>query len=370
MKILYVTTIGATMSFFSQFIEELVTEGHLVDIATNDSVRKVPDCYEKFGCRVFSLTCSRSPLDKGNWNSIWQIRRLVEEEKYDIVHCHTPIAATCTRLACRKLRKSCGVKVFYTAHGFHFYKGAPLKNWLFYYPVEKICSYFTDVLITINHEDYDLAKKKMKARRIEYVPGVGVDISRFQGVLVDRVAKRADLGISAEATLLLSVGEVNQNKNHQAIIRAMAMLKRDDLYYAIAGIGPETDALKTLADDLGISDQVLLLGYRKDIPELCYAADIFCFPSRREGLGLAAIEAMACGLPIITSDKHGINDYSMDGTTGFKCAPTDVEGFSNAIRRLADDPILRENIGIGNIQRSLKYNVNHIISLMKDVYAL
>ena len=370
MKILYVTTIGSTMSFFKTLIRELLDEGHTVDIATSETVKPVPACYREWGCRVFPLPCSRSPLSKGNLTAIKAIRRIVTENGYDLVHCHTPIAAACTRLACRKLRKKQGLKVFYTAHGFHFYKGAPLKNWLIFYPVEKLCAHYTDKLITINSEDFALAQRKMKAKEVLYVPGVGVDLTRFRSLTVDKAAKRRELGIPEDATLLLSVGEVNQNKNHQVIVRAMAQLRRDDLHYMIAGFGPMSDELRRLAEELGISDRLHLLGYRKDVPELCCAADIFCFPSCREGLGLASIEGMACGLPLITSDKHGINDYSVDGVTGYKCEPTDVDGFAQAIERLANDPALRESMGKGNIERAQKYRVQTINSQMHEVYTV
>jgi glycosyltransferase involved in cell wall biosynthesis len=370
MKILYVTTVGATMTFFRDFIRELTREGHSVDIATNDSVRKVPECYNEYGCRVFSLPCSRSPLNKGNLEAIGQIRRLVEQEKYDIVHCHTPVAAACTRIACRKFRKAWGLKVFYTAHGFHFYKGAPLKNWVIFYPVEKLCSYFTDKLITINHEDYDLAKRKMKAKEVRYVPGVGIDLSRFENVQVDRAAKRREIGVPEDAVLLMSVGELNENKNHQVIIRALAKLNDPSVHYAVAGQGSKRDALLELANALGVSDQVHLLGFRNDIPELNHAADAFCLPSHREGLGLSAIEAMACGLPIITSNVHGINDYSTDGVTGYKCAPTDVDGFSNAVGKLINDGHLRMKMGQDNRLLAKKYEVNAINPTLKNIYGL
>lgn len=159
------------MGFFKNFIKELLEDGHTVDIATNETTSKVPDCYREWGCQIYQISCTRSPFNKGNIDAIRQIRKIAADGSYGIVHCHTPIAAMCTRLACRKLRKS-GLKVFYTAHGFHFYKGAPLKNWLVYYPIEWLCAHWTDVLITINKEDFELAKKKMKAKRVEYVPGV------------------------------------------------------------------------------------------------------------------------------------------------------------------------------------------------------
>ena len=162
MKILYVTTIGLTMIFFKGLVKELIDVGHIVDIACNEETHKVPDCYREWGCKVYEIDCSRSPLSNGNIRAIRELKRIVYENHYDIVHCHTPIAGACTRLACKDFRKY-GVKVFYTAHGFHFYKGAPIKNWLLFYPIEKLCSRFTDTLITINKEDYSLAKKRMKA---------------------------------------------------------------------------------------------------------------------------------------------------------------------------------------------------------------
>ncbi len=359
-----------TMGFFKSFIKELMDEGHTVDLACNAEASPVPSFYEELGCRIHQIDCSRSPISSQTLKAMKQIRRLVETNAYDLVHCHTPVAAACTRLACRKLRKKQGVKVFYTAHGFHFYKGAPLKNWMIYYPVEKLCARYTDKLITINQEDYALAQRKMKAKAVLYVPGVGVDLARFQNVSVDKSAKRRELGISNEATLLLSVGELNENKNHQVIIRAMAQLHRDDLYYMIAGVGPKADELKRLAESLDLADRVHLLGYRKDIPELCHMADIFCFPSYREGLGLAAIEGMACGLPMITSNVHGINDYSEDGVTGYKCAPADVVGFASAIQRLINDPASQSTMGQNNIRLVEKYDVAKINALMKGIYDL
>ena len=369
MRILYVTTIGGTMNFFKEFIKELVISGHEVDIACNDSVSKVSEFFGELGCKVYSIATSRSPLNKDNIIAIKQIRELVQNKKYNIVHCHTPIAAMCTRLACRKVRKQ-GTRVFYTAHGFHFYKGAPLKNWLMYYPMEKICSYWTDVLITINTEDYALAKKKMKAKKVEYVPGVGIDLQKFNEVLVDKEAKRQEFGIPKDAILLLSVGELNENKNHQIIIRAMAELMNLKYHYIIAGKGGKLEELKKLAEELDLSNNIHLLGFRNDINELCKIADIFCFPSYREGLGLAAIEAMACGLPLVTSNVHGINDYSEDNVTGYKCSPNDVESFSRNIKRLAESSMLRMKIKENNCRLAHKYDVKDIICIMKDLYEL
>lgn len=369
MKILYVTTISASMNaFFKAHIEMLVNEGHSVELACNDANWPIDDFYYTLGCRYHHVDFSRSPLSLDNLKAYGQLKNIIINGGYDIVHCHTPNAAVITRLVCRKLRKKNNLKVFYTAHGFHFYKGAPKLNWLVYYPIEKLCSRFTDKLITINQEDYELAKSKFKAKEVCYVPGVGIDLSRFENVEVDRTEKRREIGVPEDAFLLVSVGELNENKNHQVIIRAMAKLGNPNIHYAIAGVGDKKEYLEELAQTLGMSDRLHLLGYRRDIPELNTAADAFCFPSHREGLGLAAIEAMACGLPIITSNVHGINDYSIDGVTGYKCSPTDAEGFASAIEKLFKNRDLIEEINSSNREYIKKYAIEEINPIMKSIY--
>lgn len=368
MKILYVTTISLTMnSFFKPHVEMLISEGHQVDIACNDCDLPLDALYGRLGCQSYRVDFSRSPLSPDNIRAYRQLKAVVEKGNYDIVHCHTPNASVITRLVCRKLRKKTGLKVFYTAHGFHFYKGAPKLNWLVYYPVEKFCSRFTDKLITINQEDYNLAKRKFHAGEVHYVPGVGVDLSRFENIQVDRNAKRREIGVPENAFLMLSVGELNENKNHQIIIKALAKLNRPDVHYAIAGTGDKRDGLLKLADELGVSEQVHLLGYRRDVPELNYAADVFCFPSRREGLGVSAIEAMACGLPLITSNIHGINDYSINGVTGYKCDPDNEEQFASAIGKMLKNHKVEE-MRKHNQKDASRYNVVNICMSMKEIY--
>lgn len=370
MKILYVTTIGKTMRFFESFIKELIDAGHQVDLAANEINSPVPECYWDLKCNFYHIDFSRSPLSPDNVKAYGQLKKLIENGNYDIVHCHTPNASAVTRLACRRLRKKTGLKVFYTAHGFHFYKGAPKLNWMVFYPIEKFCSRFTDKLITINQEDYQRAKNKFSAKEVHYVPGMGVDLSKFENIQADRNAKRKEIGVPEDGMLLLSVGELNGNKNQQIIIRALAALNNPNIHYALAGKGDKREALLALAEELGVSGQIHLLGYRNDIPELNSSADAFCFPSLREGLGLGAVEAMACGLPIITSNVHGINDYSVDGVTGYKSAPMDVDGFASAIQKLADDSCLRLKMGQNNKQFVKKYDVNQINPLLMSIYTL
>lgn len=290
---------------------------------------------------------------------------MILEEKYDLVHTHTPVASAITRLVCKNIK---GTKVFYTAHGFHFHKGAPIKNWLIYYPLEKWLAKYTDTLITINKEDYERAKSKFKAKRVEYIPGVGLDIDKFKNVVVDKVGKRQELSLPEDAFVILSVGELNKNKNHEVVIRAIAKIKNPDIHYLVCGKGNLDGHLRNLSKELGLEDQVHLLGFRKDIPEICKISDVFAFPSYREGLGMAALEAMACGLPIITSNVHGIVDYSIDGETGYNCSPTDVDSFSKYIKNLYLDIEKRNRMTANNIEAVKKFNQLNVLNLMEQIY--
>lgn len=365
MKILYVTTVSNTVNaFLIPHIKMLVAQGSQVDVAFN-IVQKVKPEIEELGCKIHILPLKRSPFNKNNLIAYKELKKILQIEKYDLVHTHTPVASAIVRLACRK---SSEIKVIYTPHGFHFFKGAPLRNWLIYYPVEKYLSRYTDVLITINKEDYNRAKK-FRAKKVEYIPGVGLDTKKFENIIVSKKEKRKELGIPDEAIVLLSVGELNKNKNHETVIKAISKLDNKNLIYLICGIGSMGNHLTKMARKLCLEKQVILLGYRNDIPELLKMADIFVFPSKREGLGLAALEAMASGLPLITSNVHGIIDYSIDGITGFTCKPMDVRGFANAIQRLLDDKELRNKMGAHNKKSVYQFDLKKVLTLMEEIYA-
>ncbi|MBQ7896610.1 MAG: glycosyltransferase family 4 protein [Oscillospiraceae bacterium] len=373
MKILYVTTIGPTMDFFKAFIRKLLDEGHTVDIATNEKLGAVAECYREWGCKVYPISCSRSPLNKGNLQAIGQLREIIKTGGYELVHCHTPIAAMCTRLACRPLRKK-GVRVIYTAHGFHFYKGAPLKNWLIFYPIEKLCSYFTDVLITINKEDYQLAQRKMKAKQVAYVPGVGIDISKFMLSDEEKAAKRELIrqrhSIEREAKLLLSVGEVNENKNHGVVIEALTKLEQDDIYYIICGDGPLMNQRKELALSLGLENRVIFAGYREDVADYYQAADIFVFPSLREGLPVSVMEAMASGLPVISSNIRGSKDLVQDGVCGYLFNPQEGSTLVSLVADLLNDSKKTAAFSSAAKTEVLHFNNCSVFGLVKALYGL
>ena len=362
MRILYVATVSLSInSFFKAHIEMLVREGHQVDIACNCTDLALDPLYDQLGCRSGQVFFSRSPLSLDNLRAWGQLKRIIQSGNYDIVHCHTPVASVITRLLCRRR----GMRVIYTAHGFHFYRGAPIRNWLIYYPIEKLCARYTEKLITINREDFELAKKCFRAREICYVPGVGVDLSKFEGLSVDRVAKRREIGVPEEAVLLLSAGELNDNKNHQLVIRALAKIEDKSIHYAIAGSGGNRERLLTLARELGIADRVHLLGYRDDVPELCCCADVYCLPSLREGLSLSLMEAMASGLPCVVSGIRGNLDL-IDEAGGCAFDPRDVDCCAEAIRSVLNRD--RETMGRYNAEKVKTFGLQTVLEEMRRIY--
>lgn len=308
-KALFVATVGRFLGFERNDIKTLQSLGYEVHIATNLRLSEF-DNFQADGIIRHQIDFARIPWSKTNLSAYKQLKKLFKEIHFDIVHCHTPMGGVLGRLAAKKYRKS-GTKVIYTAHGFHFCKNAPKKNWLMFYPVEWLLAHWTDVLITINEEDYALAKKHMHAKRVEYVPGVGIDLQKFSSAVPDKGKNgefRKSLGIAESGKLVLSVGELNANKNHEAVIRALANIDDDSVHYAIAGTGDLLDYLENLANELGISDRVHLLGYRSDVADLYRAADLYIHPSLREGLSVSLMEAIASKTAVICSDIRGNTD--------------------------------------------------------------
>lgn len=343
----------------------LIAQGHSVDFATNCD-DPVPDIYKTIDCKIHHIPFSRSPFDKNNLKAYRMFKNLVETEHYDIIHTHTPNASMIVRLACRNVRKQ-GTKIVYTAHGFHFYKGAPLKNWLMYYPVERFCAKYTDVLITINTEDFELAQKKFHVQDTFYVPGVGIDLSKIDDISPNRTAIRKTMNVPEDCMLLLSVGELNANKNHEIVVKALAKLNNPNVHYAIAGLGDKKEYLEQLATELGVQNQFHLLGYRTDAFSLYKTADVFVFPSFREGLSVSLMEAMASGSPVVCTRIRGNVDLIKNGKGGLLFAPTDEDALCSNLRTLIDHPNLIQEYGAYNKKAIEKFSLTNVLANMRNI---
>lgn len=334
----------------------------------NDRTKRFYDEIVTLGIKCHQIDFSRNPINiYTDYKSYTQIEKILSKTKFEFIHCHTPTAGVITRIAA----KTKGIKTIYTAHGFHFYKGAPLKNWLLYFPIEWVLSFFTDVLITINKEDYTRAKKYMKAKKVEYVPGVGIDRDKYScNVLTSKEKEkiRCSLGVNDDDTMLLSIGELSTRKNHEAVIKAIHKLNNKKIKYYICGQGDLKKYLQSLINKFNLKNNVKLLGFRTDINELCCCADLFIFPSLQEGLPVALMEAMASGLPCVVSDIRGNTDLIDDGKGGFLCKPNDVNGFAQKIKMLLSDRDLSTSMSVYNINKLKKYDISAINIQMKKIY--
>ena len=269
-----------------------------------------------------------------------------------------------TRLVYKKIKNKIDTTIIYTAHGFHFFRGAPIKNWLFYYPIELFLSRYTDILITINKEDFNLAKKNFKSKKVEYVPGVGIDLSKFYPSKTVRNKYRKKFNILDGDMVLISVGELNKNKNHKVVIEALNDLKKTNIKYFIVGRGKKEDELKILIKKYKLEKNVFLLGYREDVLPLLNMSDLFIFPSKREGLPLSLMEAMACGLPVICSDIRGNNDLIGNNDGGY-LVNLKHDNFKDKIELClnSDLQIMRNR----NLNFIKQYDINVIIKKMESI---
>lgn len=313
----------------------------------------------------FHMSATRKPTDiKNNLNALKQVISLINEYHYDFIHCHTPIGSIIGRLAAFKTH----TKIIYTAHGFHFFKGAPLKNWLLYYPAEWICSWMTDILITINKEDYERAKKHLHAKRVEYIPGVGVDVEKFATCYVDKKEKCKELGIPDDKFIILSVGELQERKNHRLVIDALVKMQNKDIFYLIAGQGTLWEDYENIIKSYGMENNIKLLGYRSDIDELCSISDCFVHTAFHEGLSVALLEAMASGLPVVGSDVRGVRDLVECKRGGLLIKPKSIEELKIAIEKMHNDKTFRQKCGQYNVDVVKKYYFKNIDKIMENVY--
>lgn len=372
-KVLFVATVVKThiMQFHLPYLKMFQDMGWETAVAAkNDYFEDPSQCNIPWCDTFYDIPFHRLPWKKDNLTSYRMLKKIIEEGNFDIVHCHTPVGAMIARLAAAGARKK-GTKVIYTAHGFHFFSGAPLINWLLYYPAEWLLAPLTDVLITINREDHARALKHIHAKRIEFVPGVGIDIGKFLPDSALRQSKRGELGYGPEDLLLLTVAEMTPNKNHITVLNALAELKGlpeyEHMHYLIVGRGEMWPSLEKSAAQLGISDHVHFLGYRHDVPEMYRACDIFVFMPYREGLPVSLTEAMGGGMAIVCTKIRGNTDLVEDGVSGLFC-PNDAHALAGRLTELARDPARREALGRAAVEKARLYDAPSVHRQMKEIY--
>ncbi|QOQ54551.1 glycosyltransferase family 4 protein [Bacillus amyloliquefaciens] len=320
----------------------------------------------------FSVPIRRSPFHPENLSVYRRLKRLIQDNGYDMIHCHTPVGGVLARLAARQARQK-GTKVLYTAHGFHFCEGAPLKNWLLYYPIEKFLSSYTDCLITINEEDYERAKQMKKtdcdAKKIH---GIGVDTDRFRPVSrAESERLREKHGFTAGEFILVYPAELNGNKNQGILIEAAALLKNSipELKLVFAGEGAMEESYRKKAESLGVSDIVRFYGFCRDIHELIQLADLSVASSIREGLGMNVLEGMAAEKPAVAADNRGHREIIEDGVNGFLVPAGDSAAFADRIEKLYRSPGLRKAMGQKGRRTAECFSETRTVKEMAHIYA-
>lgn len=314
-------------------------------------------------CPIEQISINTNPLNSGNRKAYKQLLNIIKKYKIEAVVCSTPIGGALARLAAKKKHIS---PVVYEAHGFLFFKGAPLINRTVYKWEEDILAHYTDVLITITEEDYQAAQKlKLRSGRRPYlVHGAGVKVGVT--IEIDRTEKRRSIGVPEDAFVIVSAGELNKNKNTEIIVKALKDV--EGAHYVACGVGPEEDYLRKLAAELGVADRFHLMGYRTDMPEIMACSDAFTMMSFREGMPRAVLEAMDLGLPCVGSDTRGIRDL-IDKDGGYICGPTDAAAFAEAFKKLRDNPEERESMGKHNCEKAKGYSADIVRKELLDIYA-
>lgn len=348
------TTDSMITNFLIPHIQNMQGKGYEVECACSATGNFFSILSDHYGFIMHEIEMERNPFKLKNVTAFHKLNALVKRKSYDVIFCHEPVGGAMGRVVGHL--NHC--KVVYMAHGFHFYKGAP-KTMKLFYLVECLLARWTDVLITINKEDYQ-ASLSFKAKKKVLINGIGVDTSKF-------ICKpgcdyiRDELGLSNNTTILLSVGELIERKNHEPVIRAIKRLGKKTIHYVLVGDGVLYEYLESVVKELGLDGQVHFLWYRNDINRLCNSADIFIMPSLQEGLSVALMEAMSCGKPIIASKIRGNVDLVEESKGGILVSATDINSYADAIKKLSEDKDLQRTFGRYNTEKVKQFDLHKVI---------
>lgn len=371
-KALLLAPMGSVHRRFNKAnIDALHALGYEVELCANFENGEGPEIHnQKYineckdnGIAVHSIPFARHSLT-GCLRCMPQLRSLLANNKYDIVHAHTETGGLLLKFAHSVKRNS---KFIYTPHGMSFWKGSSIRSQLVYKPLERwICSGM-DMNLGMNREEVDCLERWNK-NSATYIHGIGLNVSRMQSPVRIRIEVRREFGLSELDKFIVSIGELDDNKNHITVIRALAQLGRSDFKYVVCGVGPNKELLLEEATKLGVKNNVLLVGYRSDVPDILNAADIFVFPSYHEGMPVSALEAMACGLPIICSEIRGNVDIIREGDNGYLFQPSDVETLARKLEYLLDDAEKRKVMGLKNKENVKDFSLESVTEELKRIY--
>lgn len=361
------------VKFLWEDLDYLTNEGFQVVITgdfeigyKDETLRKIKDYNAHF---VHIPIDSKSPLTHKNLKGFKKLKSLIDKEKFDLIICHTAVTGIYVRLAAIKSRKR-GTKVVYMCHGLSYNHTSSWKSKLIYGTAERFCTWFTDGIITINEEDYEILKK-YHCPKVWKINGVGLDVDRYTNVSINRSGYRLSLGLQENKIIVVTAGEFSKRKNHQVVVKALSLLEDKDQYtFAVCGCvqtpDGETPDIVALGERLGVD--IKLLGYRDDLEKVFACCDIGIMPSLSEGLGMAGVQMLCAGLPVVGSAVQGIREYCLNGKTGYLVDnPYDASGFADAIRLLSKKEI-REKMKEACLTMSRKFSKEKSVAQRRLIY--
>lgn len=354
-------------------IESLQSLDYQVELTANFDDGDGPEVHNQhfvMECNKNGIMTHSIPFERHSMVSIFrcmpQVKKLLRERKYDLIHAHTETGGLILRLA---KNVKCDSLFVYTPHGMSFWNGSSFKSQMLYRPLERwICSKM-DANLAMNHEELDFLRQ-LNPKTAHYVHGIGLDLERFQQKGRTKEEIRAEFGVNNNEDLIVSVGELDDNKNHATAIKALSLLKKQDFKYVICGVGPNQNNLLKIAANCGLADKVILAGFRSDISDILHASDIFVFPSLHEGLPVSVLEAMACGLPIVCSKIRGNVDLVIDGKNGFLFPPEDYDSLALSMKKLMDNKSLSQSYGKINLNVVKDFSQKAVVEELKKIYTL
>ena len=358
-RILITSTDLMMVQFLLPHVRNLYDNGYEVELACSDVGGRLNEVRERAGDitkAIHSVRLSRNPLSLINIKGYGDMKRVMKSGRFDLIWTNEPVMGVVTRLCAQELRKH-GTKLMYMVHGFHFFNGAPILNWIAYYPIEKKMAHKADMIITVNKEDYKRAQS-FDVKEVRYIHGIGINTKRLT-LGGNRGDIREELGIDKNGFIVLSVGELNKNKNQKTIVKAIAQLKDPEIHYLMCGKGGMHDKLVKMVKKYDLEDNVHFLGYRNDVVDICSQVDVYVMPSFREGLPVSSLEAMYCGLPLLTSNIRGLVDVNKDRENGFLFSPSDVDGFAKGIKAMKNAPEMRREMGLRNRCEVLPFTIDN-----------
>lgn len=369
MKALLVASVQSHIAQFHRpLIKVLKEKGYTVDVAARDNLEEKNGLQIEHVDHIYDVPFHRSPIRKQNRGAFRQLKKIIEEGDYDIISCNTPVASVLTRIAAKNARKN-GTRVFYMAHGFHFYNGAPIKNWVLYYPIEKVSAHLADTIITITSEDYARAASEFKTN-VVYMHGAGADQDKFLSVTPEENEKfRHAMGYDKHFVILCT-GELNANKNQKTLINAMVSVlkKHPEALLLLAGNGPKHDDLQKQIDTLNLNKEAVLLDYHPDIERYANACDLVISLSHREGLPMNIVEGMICEKPVVVSRNRGHNELVKDGVNGMFVNADDPEDVSEKIIYMIEHPEVRAELAAAGRETAKLYQRDNIEKEIRRVY--